>query len=238
MTTRIKLRRDTAANWTTTNPILAAGEPGLETDTGKIKYGDGVTRWNVLEHSGGDTLNNDSSITVQTGDADRWFVRLRREDNTVNPEYTGVVVNSTNYDSEGNAIVVAQLGLNSGGVAVFKFTSAGELVWKKSIEVADGNWYLEGNAVVDADDNIIFAVNPNSSSSVPIDRSNISAAAANASFGFPFLNTSRIVFSASFSYLANPCLVSEPFGRPLGLPLCPLGHGALIRPKPFTPGLS
>ena len=59
MTTRIKLRRDTAANWTTANPILAAGEPGLESDTGKIKYGDGVSRWNLLEHTGGDTLIND-----------------------------------------------------------------------------------------------------------------------------------------------------------------------------------
>ena len=56
MVTRIKLRRDTAANWTATNPILAAGEPGLETDTGKIKYGDGTTRWNVLEHANSDAL--------------------------------------------------------------------------------------------------------------------------------------------------------------------------------------
>ena len=49
MTTRIKLRRDTAANWLDANPILAAGEPGLETDTGKIKYGDGVTHWARLD---------------------------------------------------------------------------------------------------------------------------------------------------------------------------------------------
>jgi len=51
MTTRIKLRRDTAANWTTTNPVLALGEPGLETDTRKVKYGDGVTAWNLLDYS-------------------------------------------------------------------------------------------------------------------------------------------------------------------------------------------
>lgn len=51
MTTRIKLRRDTAANWTTSNPVLALGEPGLETDTRKVKYGDGVTAWNLLDYS-------------------------------------------------------------------------------------------------------------------------------------------------------------------------------------------
>lgn len=48
----IKLRRDTAAAWATANPILAAGEPGLETDTDSIKYGDGVTHWNSLPYAG------------------------------------------------------------------------------------------------------------------------------------------------------------------------------------------
>lgn len=158
MTTRIKLRRDTAANWTTANPILAAGEPGLESDTGKIKYGDGITRWNVLEHSGGDTLTNEGAITVQTGDADRWFVRLRKEDD--NLEFgTGVVVNSTNYDSEGNVLVVAQIDLTADGVVVFKFTPAGELVWKKTIDGFSSTYYLESfNAVVDSNDNLLFAV--------------------------------------------------------------------------------
>ncbi len=51
MTTRIKLRRDTATNWASSNPVLALGEPGLETDTRKVKYGDGVTAWNNLQYS-------------------------------------------------------------------------------------------------------------------------------------------------------------------------------------------
>jgi len=51
MTTIIKIRRDTAANWTSANPILASGEPGLETDTLALKYGDGVTEWNDLDYS-------------------------------------------------------------------------------------------------------------------------------------------------------------------------------------------
>jgi hypothetical protein len=50
MSAQIKLRRDTAANWTSVNPILATGEPGLETDTLKVKYGDGVNRWNALSY--------------------------------------------------------------------------------------------------------------------------------------------------------------------------------------------
>jgi hypothetical protein len=44
----IQLRRDTAANWTSTNPTLAAGEQGFETDTGKLKIGNGSTAWTSL----------------------------------------------------------------------------------------------------------------------------------------------------------------------------------------------
>jgi len=48
--TTIKLRRGTAAQWTAADPILAAGEPGFETDTGKHKIGDGVTAWAGLSY--------------------------------------------------------------------------------------------------------------------------------------------------------------------------------------------
>lgn len=51
MATRIQLRRDTASNWSIANPTLAAGEPGLETDTGYVKYGNGVTPWNSLPYA-------------------------------------------------------------------------------------------------------------------------------------------------------------------------------------------
>jgi hypothetical protein len=50
---RIQLRRDTAANWTSANPVLAQGEPGLETDTGYFKLGDGVSAWSALAYSSG-----------------------------------------------------------------------------------------------------------------------------------------------------------------------------------------
>jgi hypothetical protein len=47
----IQFRAGTASAWTTANPILAAGEPGLETDTFKIKAGDGATTWTSLAYS-------------------------------------------------------------------------------------------------------------------------------------------------------------------------------------------
>lgn len=51
---QIQLRRGTAAAWATANPVLAAGEPGLETDTGVFKLGDGTTTWNNLSFAGRD----------------------------------------------------------------------------------------------------------------------------------------------------------------------------------------
>jgi hypothetical protein len=68
MATRIKLRRDTAANWTTANPILALGEPGLETDTRKVKYGDGSTTWNGLSYAySGTGTGTDYTLPTATG---------------------------------------------------------------------------------------------------------------------------------------------------------------------------
>jgi len=50
MSQQIKLRRDLAANWTAANTLLSQGEQGFETDTKKIKIGDGVTTWNSLPY--------------------------------------------------------------------------------------------------------------------------------------------------------------------------------------------
>lgn len=46
--TRIRLRRDTASNWSDVNPVLALGEAGYETDTRLLKVGDNNTEWNDL----------------------------------------------------------------------------------------------------------------------------------------------------------------------------------------------
>jgi hypothetical protein len=47
---RIQLRRGKAAFWADENPILHPGEPGYETDTKKLKVGDGETHWNELSY--------------------------------------------------------------------------------------------------------------------------------------------------------------------------------------------
>lgn len=50
MVNRITDRKDTAANWTSNNPVLSIGESGFETDTKRSKIGDGTTAWNSLTY--------------------------------------------------------------------------------------------------------------------------------------------------------------------------------------------
>lgn len=51
MANTIKLRRGTAAQWTSANSVLASGEPGFETDTNKFKIGNGSDSWNNLPYT-------------------------------------------------------------------------------------------------------------------------------------------------------------------------------------------
>lgn len=49
-TARLRLRRDTAANWTAANPVLLNGEVGIETDTRRFKVGNGTLGWSSLSY--------------------------------------------------------------------------------------------------------------------------------------------------------------------------------------------
>lgn len=49
---RMQQRRDTAANWTSANPIMASGEFGIETDTLRFKVGNGTSNWSALAYVG------------------------------------------------------------------------------------------------------------------------------------------------------------------------------------------
>lgn len=62
---RLKHKTDTSANWRKNNPVLLAGEMGIESDTNKFKFGNGVNNWNDLSYvvSGGEGGGN-TTVTV------------------------------------------------------------------------------------------------------------------------------------------------------------------------------
>ena len=80
MSTRIRFRRDTAANWTSNNPTLTTGELGYETDTGKFKIGNNTNAWTALPYSitaelSEGNLNDLKDVTITSaanGDFLRW----------------------------------------------------------------------------------------------------------------------------------------------------------------------
>lgn len=62
--TIIRLRRGTAAEWTASNPILSAGEPGFETDTNKLKVGNGTDAWTTRPYLIGGSGSGGSVTSV------------------------------------------------------------------------------------------------------------------------------------------------------------------------------
>jgi len=78
MASIIQFRRDSASNWTSNNPTLAAGELGIETDTGQYKIGDGSTVWSSISYGIGVLGTNfiDAKGDLILGTADNTISRL------------------------------------------------------------------------------------------------------------------------------------------------------------------
>jgi len=63
MATKIQVRRDTAANWTSADTVLSEGEIGYETDTGYMKIGDGSTAWTALSYFAPNPVDDNTTYT-------------------------------------------------------------------------------------------------------------------------------------------------------------------------------
>jgi hypothetical protein len=119
MPTQIQIRRGTAASWTSANPVLAAGELGVETDTLLVKTGNGSTTWNSLTYINQYALptfianpQTGTTYTLALADASSKLVELS---NTSSITVT-VPVNSSVAFPVGSQIVLLQT--NTGQVTV------------------------------------------------------------------------------------------------------------------------
>jgi hypothetical protein len=64
MAIQIQLRRGSATSWTSADPTLAEGELGFETDTGKLKIGDGLTEWTALPYLSTESSASDNFMQI------------------------------------------------------------------------------------------------------------------------------------------------------------------------------
>jgi hypothetical protein len=115
MATRMQQRRGTAAQWTSANPILNAGEMGWESDTNKFKIGDGINHWADLDYfiDQSSTVNPSfgSSITFEGLTANAYETTIAVTDPTADrtitfPDASGSVVVA---DGSGNVTVSGNL---------------------------------------------------------------------------------------------------------------------------------
>ena len=63
----LQMRNDTAANWNSKNPVLAKGEMGVEIDTKKFKFGDGITKWQELSYASSNEYDLPTATTSTLG---------------------------------------------------------------------------------------------------------------------------------------------------------------------------
>ncbi len=62
----LKFRHGTTSQWGTADPVLGAGEPGFESDTGQFKIGDGATAWSALTYAAVSTASGDTRYLLAT----------------------------------------------------------------------------------------------------------------------------------------------------------------------------
>lgn len=181
-TVRIQVRRGTAAEWTSVNPTLAAGELGVETDTRKIKIGTGSTAWTSLSYIAADSpaiteiaqdaidqaLSMGSGLTKSYNDNTN-TISLGVDTNVIATNaYVDSAVGGLQNTVTSDYVLIADVG-NAGGPA--KLDVDGNLLVPKSsiiLEGATANEYETTLTVTDptADRTITF---PNASGTVVLD---------------------------------------------------------------------
>ena len=140
LNTRIQLKHGLAASWTKKNPVLLAGEMGIETDTLKMKVGDGASNWSDLGYLGADANdilaiineNRDSCTTVEVAEGKS------------DTEALATISNPKNGDT---AILVKVISGDKKSYTAFVYDNA----WK----AMDGNYRADN---VYFDDDITYTV--------------------------------------------------------------------------------
>lgn len=140
--TKIQLRRGLAAEWTSTNPVLAAGEIGFETNTGKFKIGtDGITAWVDLPYAGGSAINAGSGIcSVYNSGTNSYTLSSQ-----MLTSGSGINLSETACGTSGSSYTIA---LNNRLQEVSKLTSSGLMVSTSSSGVTTRSISQGSNIVV------------------------------------------------------------------------------------------
>ena len=145
--TVIKFRRDTAANWASVDPVLAAGEAGLETDSGLVKYGNGTSAWADLhyttaasvktkvQNATGSSIPKGSVVYISGANGDNPLIALADADTEATSSKTlGITEAAIANGAQGYVIesgLITNLNTNAAtaGQSVWLSSTAGQFVF-------------------------------------------------------------------------------------------------------------
>ena len=184
---RFQIRRGTAAEWTASNPTLAAGEWGFEKDTGRFKIGRGTLTWTALEYAGltpntNDTLTNktinlsDNTLSgtvaqFNTALSDDNFVTLTGSENLTNKTLTSPTISNPTFTGQmtGLELAFAQSIVFEGATAdSYEMTlSAGEPTEDRVITLPNATDTLVGRNTQDTLTNKSISGSTNTLTNIP-----------------------------------------------------------------------
>ena len=163
LNTRIQLKHGLAASWADKNPVLLAGEIGIETDTLKMKVGDGTSDWKTLGYLGANA-NDILAIINENRDSCNTVKVAEGQSDT---EALATISNPKNGDI---AVLVKVISGNKKSYTAFVYDNA----WK----AMDGN-YNASNVYFDSNFILTEAFGrykPDSSGSVEVPANGVSIA--------------------------------------------------------------
>ena len=110
---QFQIRRGLANEWSTVNPILASGEMGLETDTFRIKIGNGILNWNSLPYA----LRQDLQDVTALGSSTNVAVQISNSTVSSN-SVTGALTVTGGVGISGNLNVGGNISIQNSNVGI------------------------------------------------------------------------------------------------------------------------
>lgn len=148
----IQIRGDTAANWNTYDPTLEAREIGIETDTYRLKVGDGSTAWTALPYFAVSGVNEQSgtSYTLALTDIAKIVVMDNASANTLTIPAdasvafpTGVIIAAV-QGGAGATTITAASGVTLNGVSAGSATISAQYDGVNVYKRGANEWGITG----------------------------------------------------------------------------------------------